>query len=717
MAEFINQMTETPQARGYIGIAGSATLTVTRERTAKGLIGIQGMASLTVTQQYAAAADIGITGTATMRIDDTPDVNLTAQADIAIQGTASMSLRKRLRAKANIGITGTAVMSQVIPERFYWNVLINTLPASATGPFREYSGKLTVDGEVLPIESFEYSEPRGQLTQQLNISLGDVTDRDKITRTSAVKFEIGEKISGVWVWDTLIDTTESANSAYQITRDRDTATFSCTSDMNARLRKAPTRDLIIYDSTQATLATTDFDPIPDIYSNNYYPELKAISAMTLYDILHEIFVVRCGFSGIETNIADYRISRVQLEAGQRYIEAVGGLIGMFRPSFEVSGNTLIIRDTTQGYDTGDPDPLELTIDDSYAVTIGITKDFTRIDVIKIFYTISKREWDYSVPRQESVTTPYGSFGDANYQEVTVTRNWVDYYRQSNPFVAVDSDLVSITTSTVKNSQTIFESTETFAYDGFGNPQSREKNYSKRLPDLENDGTLSLLTVKTENENWTYQTHPYIPKAQYVAKHEIYERGMQVTDAANQQLGEDWKRDYETAYRGGNLADGLAVTLSPLRTYVEQFRPLRGGKAEVTVYEVDEASESPVVLNNETQTVPGELAQNAATKTQLPMYVTIDGEEVEDGVYFETLNCGELPVTRAIQLAQRIITQSRREPRSITQEIAGYRRDIKKGTPFEPKGRSDEDLGKYRVVSYRIRGNRQQVTMTIDGDEI
>src|SRR5690606_524573 len=100
------------------------------------------------------------------------------------------------------------------------------------------------------------------------------------------------------------------------------------------------------------------------------------------------------------------------------------------------------------------------------------------------------------------------------------------YRNSNPFVAVDSDLISIQTTTVKNSQTIFGSTETFTYDGFGNPQSREKNYSKRLPDLENDGTLSLLTVKTENENWTYQTHPYIPKAQYVSRHEVYERGMQ-----------------------------------------------------------------------------------------------------------------------------------------------------------------------------------------------
>jgi hypothetical protein len=487
--------------------------------------------------------------------------------------------------------------------------------------------------------------------------------------------------------------------------------------MNARLRAAPTRDLILYDSAQATLATTDFEPIPDIYGNQYYPELKAINRMTLYDVLHEIFVTRCGFGGIETNIADYRVSRVQLEAGQRYLEAVGGVIGMFRPSFELSGNTLIIRDTTEPYDTGDPDPLELKISEAFPITIGIDRDFRRIDVMKIFYAVNKREWDYSVTRQDTVTTPYGSFGDANYQEVTVTRNWVDYFRNSNPFTAVDSDLVSIQTTTVKNGQTIFESTETFAYDGFGNEQSREKNYSKRLPDLENGGGPAMLTVKTENENWNYQTHPFIPKAQYVARHEIYERGMQVTDAANPQLGEDWKRDYETAYRGGNLADGMTVTLSPLRTFVEQFRPLRGGKAEVTVYEVDEASGSPVVLRNETQVVPGELAQNAATKTQLPMYVTIDGETVADGVYFEQMNTGELPLGPSMALAQRIIRLSRREPRTITQEIAGLRRDIKKGSPFAPKGRGDEDLGKYRVASIRIRGNWRQFTTSIEGDEI
>lgn len=606
---------------------------------------------------------------------------------------------------------------QIIPEVFFWNVLVNTLPASGSGVYRRFDTRLTVDGNILLVENWSYEETEGDAMQKLNISLAKISDRNLIGLYSSIKFEIGEYIGGVWQWDTLIDTGETNSDSYSITRDRDSSSFTCEAGSNAKLRSTPSSDLVLYDSALITLSASDFQPIPDTNGTLYHTELKPFYQMTLYDVLQGLFVTRSGFSGFETNIANFRLSRVDVQAGQTFIDAIGGAIGMFEPTFREVDGKLIISDTSIEIDSGDPAAMQITIADDSPVTIGLSRNYNRIDAIRMTYSANKREYDYTATRQTTQTTPYGSFGDDNYQEVTVTKNFIDYFRASDPFNAIDTDLVSVSTSTVKNAQTIFESNETFTYDLFGNPSARTKEYSKRLPDIENSGAPALLTIKTESENWQYKPHPFINRAKYLAKHELYERGKQVTDSTNQQLGEDWKRDYENAYRGGNLTEDLTVTLAPLRTLVEQYRPLKGGKAEVSIYEVDEAGNEPVVIQDQTQTVAGEIATSGLTKTQLTMYVLESDGSILNGSRIIDLSVGELPLTQAKALARRKLRKSKRSPRSVTFDIAGYRRDLKKGVPVNPLGRNNEDLGDYAIRGFRIRGDRNRIMTTISGEEL
>src|SRR5690606_14354259 len=95
--------------------------------------------------------------------------------------------------------------------------------------------------------------------------------------------------------------------------------FSAMAGFNSQMLRCPVSDLILYDSSEILLSSTDFEKIYDTNGNEVVTELKGFYNMTLYQVLTEIFT-RCGFSGVQCNIGDYGLTRVDFKAGQPYIE-------------------------------------------------------------------------------------------------------------------------------------------------------------------------------------------------------------------------------------------------------------------------------------------------------------------------------------------------------------------------------------------------------------
>src|SRR6266700_1437914 len=82
-------------------------------------------------------------------------------------------------------------------EEFFLYFIVDIYPTPITSQYRYFDVRLTVDSTDIPVKSYSYEE-NDQIAGNLNIELARHSDRSLITRASSIKFEKGEKISGVW---------------------------------------------------------------------------------------------------------------------------------------------------------------------------------------------------------------------------------------------------------------------------------------------------------------------------------------------------------------------------------------------------------------------------------------------------------------------------------------------------------------------------------------
>src|SRR5690606_30446795 len=124
-----------------------------------------------------------------------------------------------------------------------------------------------------------------------------------------IKFEIGVWNGSDWTWTTELDLGETQSSNYTLTRDRDTFSFTGVPSVRAKLAQTPANSVVIYNSQRETLSSADFEPIPDTEGNLYHTQLVPIAGLTLYNLFHQVFVIRCGFSSFQTNIPNFVLGR------------------------------------------------------------------------------------------------------------------------------------------------------------------------------------------------------------------------------------------------------------------------------------------------------------------------------------------------------------------------------------------------------------------------
>lgn len=637
------------------------------------------------------------------------DLNLDAQCSLLVASEALVIFDLNLNADIEV--------EHIQAEQAELLLTVDIFPEHY-GRSQRLRSRLMVDGIAVPLESFTYTEDANSLNVQLSGVLADINDRTKITPYAEITFDIGTWDGADWVWQTLLDIGQANSTNHIFTRERDTFSFVGKPAEQAKLAQTPPENLVIYDATRETLSVDDFEPIPDTGGNLHYTELVPVYGLWVHQLFNLIFVNRCGFDSVQTNLPNWRITRADFQAGTSYMATIGGIIGMFSPFFRVVGNTLWITDATAGIPSGFPAPRQIKLSDS--AQLEIASEIEKLDAVLLTYSTNRANYSYAVNRTET-DIPEDVSNPAVKQTSNITRTIKEYYRAENPFTPVDEDLISVEEQQFvqmagQGTTMIYEAVENYSYDATGTPKSRVRTESRLLPDIRiEEQPEVMLETKVVTEEWKYKPNPFRPGSKYQRSHSVVEQALLVVDDTNQRLGQPYKEGYVEAFQAGNITESMSVSTEPIRTFVEKTKPLRDGRCKVERTETDILNR--VVNSSESQTSVGEISISGLVKEQKQLYVLKDDISVRSTEKVISLNGGEVPLNTLIPLARRILEQRQNRNASLNDTLAVFDLSVEKGSYINARGRNDEDLGNFAIEGRTITGNRNLFTLQIQARRV
>jgi hypothetical protein len=141
-------------------------------------------------------------------------------------------------------------------------------PASTNAQRRFLDARLTVDSVVIPISTIEYDDDDNEIGAKLTVTLARLSDKSAFTRDASIKFELGEKLAGVWTWRTMFDGARLKALTHDLAQNgaipNDRITIIATPLLESRLETTPLGTVALYDPAKLTLLEADFLSVPDI---------------------------------------------------------------------------------------------------------------------------------------------------------------------------------------------------------------------------------------------------------------------------------------------------------------------------------------------------------------------------------------------------------------------------------------------------------------------
>ena len=241
---------------------------------------------------------------------------------------------------------------------------------------------------------------------------------------------------------------------------------------------------------------------------------------------------------------------------------------------------------------------------------------------------------------------------------------------------------------------------TQSFDALGRKTGHVRRVSKRLPDLNNNGDITLLAdVTRQDQLITYRPNPMNPAEDVQDVVSTVESGLILVDEGNQYLGSAYKIPLTDAHVSGYVdpEGSQSVTTGEIRTTTEAIR-VRGQQVDVEVRVVNHLSNTPVQTSLTTRpgTVGINRRQNSATRTLL---ITIPGTEAT-GRRALTIDATSVPAAIGIQMGERKLRRLNSPPRQMSLLPAFVDLAIKRGSLLEIQGRQGA-LGVYIVEGYSI----------------
>ncbi len=691
-----------------------------------------------------ASGEISFISSANGSVDGSPDTFGSAAGEIEFESSANPSKLVRASARGLIEFESLANGYNSQPDVHYLTFVFDT-PATAgqggefgnVGSFvldqpRILVGPVGTDPsewEELPIGDWTYNEPENSASSTVSFRLARPEDlsffEDEDIR---IDFGVGRKEAEIWEEDTfttLIRAGEfrgaESSVAWEGEAPTDAVTVTISSGLDEKLLTTAQTDLIIYDPARETVDVDLIEPLVDSDGVEYPPEVIAEAGLTLRALFDELLVSRCGFDGVTVNIPDYPIRRYNCSMGESLFDGLRGMVGMFDPVIYAELDTLWIVDTSITAPVGFPDPREYT--PTKFKSLGHSTNKEKIDGFVVQYVEDEAAYDFFTYRTEAP-----EIATTGKLTLTTVRRFIQFRKASLPNIvqreALDRETRTTTISPgYPGADTIIDvEVEDNTYQ-MGLLKTCLKTSDSLLPDnnLSNDEETiyAMQRVLTETETYTYRTHPFRPQQKYLREKIMARSELVVTDTENRQFSEDFASPYKTAWRSGNVYQGMPLSTVATYSRREIAKPLRTGEVRVNVVEIDELKE--LVVLSYTENRAGDVGLGTSP-SQNRRIVWAEENHARNTEKMVTVHYGEVPIIIGEPLARRQLIRRQTKGDRAAIEGIGFDRARKRGSTSTIKGRVPvgdvaPTLGKFVLVSRTLVGRGTVILASYIGKEI
>jgi hypothetical protein len=637
-----------------------------------------------------------------------------AYAAMGVRLRAIVTFDARVKAAAYIGF------EHVKAAGYDLTVNVELIPEEDTsrGVYQEYVGKFTVDGEELLFTRAKVTKASNGVEKSLELTLAKPSDRSKIAIDKSYKFELNTiDADGNDSWETLIDselTNRNFTVAWADNAPQDTLAMSSRMNVGRALRSIPIAGLTIYDNSVLTLDETEFKKLKDTSGRVFNRVVIPFGGLTLHDLFDEVLIERCELNSWQSNIPNYRVKRLDVDKTQNYLQSLGGVMGSFEPLLYIDDdNNVKIIDTTDVLPEGFPEPRAVYCRNYTVYSEDV--EYNKLDG----YFVSWVPSDYDVNTYWLPDTIYTPEDLSDTVSVETTEVWKEYRTYENPDVIIRRVLYSEEKKTFDDGVQIDEEYTLWEFDAMDRPTGYTTTLWKRTPEIAADTIVedSLILQKVQEIFYDifYGPHKYAPSKTIQLRTIKRVRGYSTTDAVNQQLGQNYKKEFVAAYEDGNLNTDMEVEYRFITTEIEDTIPLPNGQIQVKSYIVDHLA-NIIRPGSISEAKSGDISVNNLGKQSAETVIHADeNNPVYDG-RFEDFSLGEIPPEIGLPLVRRKLALQNSGMQKAQLDVIGRRRDIDVGSLVLAKYRDESNLGSFLIEGTSIvmenAGKQDQTVFTL-----
>lgn len=614
-------------------------------------------------------------------------------------------------------ITESGLPTPIVPDETASLIITLSVVDQRVDNYREIIPYVSIDGVEVDIRRCAWNRARGAIGTACEFTLADTEDRSLLTPAASLLFKIGLKKNGVISWKVIADLQRLSQRSFSV--DGDEVSFSSVSGITEKLNTSPVTPFMMYDPDKVTFDAALQEKLYDTEGRVYPVEAIPVTGLTLYNILEEILVNRCGFTGTLPFIDDFKIPQISCDVTETYLSVLSPFIEPFcregeeGPLLVESDGVLKIYDTSRPLPPDFPAPRDLS--DWACSSLSIGRDYSDVTAAKMVFSVPD-VFDYVTNRIVITNLPTGD----DRWTLTV-RNVYELRSYFQPTLIMDEreqlfwELISDLLGN-QYSQEIQSSN----YDRFARVVSTQTQRWFVSP-LVTGAFASRVADEDELQTFTYLQHPTRIGKQYQAEVRRQLAGLNIVDADNPYFDEPFKQQLRLAHWAGNANDAVTVERSNLRIQNESLVPHRNGQVTRRALDYDRLRDLPINLRRDTQVADPSLNGDGSTPRSREMLVTEDGSEHTGGKVI-TIHTGVIPLEPATALVKRRLAKVKLAPTEATLGKIGFDPNIDPGKVFSASDKSYALEGNFICVGDSGAGENlgtkdEKWSMSVEGIEI
>lgn len=189
-------------------------------------------------------------------------------------------------------------------------------------------------GVLLPVLSFKFDAEPGAMGSSLAVVLADPAAT--VNEDDRIRVRIGIQNAGATEWVKLVGGARIRETSIVTSYLGDVVSFKAVNPMRDKWARSPRRPLVLFDPEQVTLVELTAQQQRDIVDADrevITPEFEPRESFDLQQLLEFVYVTKCGFSQVITNIPNFPLKRADFTLETTWHSIAAAEIGAFSPVY------------------------------------------------------------------------------------------------------------------------------------------------------------------------------------------------------------------------------------------------------------------------------------------------------------------------------------------------------------------------------------------------